>query len=125
MALTPEQVTIRFDPLRQWMARVSSNQHSASANALERILRDLAGLIAEINTDDDGEPIDLTAILARLTAVEALAAEALETAVQQILLMPLPLSRDDVLAITDNALLTEGLDNLWTEGGDNLLLESA
>lgn len=125
MALTPQQVTILYRPLREWMARVSANQHAAPADALERILRDLAGLIAEINTDEDGETIDLTAILARLTAVEALAAEALQAAVQQVLLMRMPPTMAQIRAALDDALKVPNGDWFLTPGGDRLLMPSA
>jgi hypothetical protein len=88
----------------------------------------LEGLRTELQTavdSGDTASVDLTAILARLDAVEALAAEALRSAIQAHLLDMVPLTRDEILAIVDTAILAETGDDLLDETGDSLLLESA
>jgi hypothetical protein len=103
-------------------------QEFASLGLSKVALDYLDSLKSELQTaidSGDTATVDLTAILARLDAVEALAAEALRSAIQAHLLDMVPLTRDEILAIVDTAILAETGDALLDETGDGLLLESA
>lgn len=67
---------------------------------------------------------DLTALAAAIAPLQAAVALALLQAEQVELKIPAQMSREEVLAITDTALLTEDGDYLLTEAGDRILLET-
>jgi hypothetical protein len=100
--------------------------NQAGLDFLERLKTLVAALeAASPGTDDDGEPIDLSDILARLAAVETLAALAKQIAEEAPLWIRPQLTVAQILAITDDALKVPSGDWFFTPAGDRLLMPSA
>jgi DNA polymerase III alpha subunit len=108
--------TYTFAPIRQELVRLG-----LSKSAIDNLELALREAIQEAEGSDNST--DLTELAATLR--EEIAAAVIEAVAKAKMLDRIPLTRDQILAIVDNAILTEDGDNLQTEAADNLLLESA
>jgi hypothetical protein len=109
-------------PALKELAGIQSNGRPLS-NVLLNWFRSLSAT----QTTVDGGPTstDLTALTLRVTQAEADIIRALRDARDARLWDMVPLTRDEIAAITDIYILAETGDPLLTEGGDPLILESA